>query len=78
MFKGAWIAILIALIFFIIGYSWYYGQKRLKIYLRVQSTTTKLNELPMRFGLTSQRQKSIFVVNNEHFDIQSNDLILLN
>ncbi len=68
---GAWIAILIALIFFLIAFSWYYGQKRLKIYLRVQSTTASLNEIPMRFGLTSQRQQSIFVVNNQRFDIQS-------
>ncbi len=69
---GAWIAILIALIFFLIAFSWYYGEKRLKIYLRVQLTTASLNELPRRFGLTSQRQQSIFVVNNQHFDVQSN------
>jgi KUP system potassium uptake protein len=68
---GAWIAILISLIFFLIGFCWYYGEIRLKDYLRVQSITAKLNDLPMRFGLKSQRQKSIFVVNNPHFDIQS-------
>lgn len=68
---GAWIAILISFIFFLIGFSWYYGQSRLKHHLRIQSITAKLNDLPMRFGLKSQRQKSIFVVNNPHFDIQS-------
>jgi K+ transporter len=68
---GAWIAILISLIFFLIGFSWYYGEIKLKDYLRLQSMKAKLNDLPMRFGLKSQRQKSIFVVNNPHFDIQS-------
>jgi K+ transporter len=68
---GAWIAILISLIFFFIGFSWHYGETRLKSYLRIQTTTAALNDLPMRFGLKKQRQKSIFVVNNPHFDIQS-------
>lgn len=68
---GAWIAILISLIFFFIGFSWHYGQTRLKHYLRVHTTSAKLNDLPMRFGLKPQRQKSIFIVNNPHFDIQS-------
>jgi len=68
---GAWIAILISLIFFLIGFSWYYGEIKLKDYLRLQSMKAKLNDLPMRFGLKSQRQKSIFVVNNPQFDIQS-------
>ncbi|CAF1663758.1 unnamed protein product, partial [Didymodactylos carnosus] len=67
----AWIAILIALIFFVIGFSWYYGQKRLKNYMRIQSITAPLNDLSMRFGLRTQRQPSIFVANNPHFDIQS-------
>ncbi len=68
---GAWIAILISLIFFFIGFSWHYGEKRLKNYLRIHSITAKLNHLPMRFGFKSQRQKSIFIVNNPHFDTQS-------
>lgn len=68
---GAWIAILISLIFFSIGFSWYYGQLKLKEYLRIRSTTAKLNDLPMRFGLKSQRQPSIFLVNNPQFDTQS-------
>jgi len=68
---GAWIAILISLIFFFIGFSWHFGQGRLKKYLRVQTTTAKLNDLPMRFGRRNQREKSIFVVRNPHFEIQS-------
>jgi len=68
---GAWIAILISCIFFFIGFSWHYGQKRLKNYLRIHSITAKLNDLPMRLGFKSQRQKSIFIVNNPHFDTQS-------
>jgi KUP system potassium uptake protein len=68
---GAWIAILISLIFFFIAASWHYGEKRLKNYLRIYSITASLNDLPMRFGLRSQRQKSIFIVNNPHFDTQS-------
>lgn len=68
---GAWIAILISLIFFFIGFSWHYGQNKLKDYLRLQSTTAKLNDLPMRFGLRNRRQKSIFIVRNPNFDIQS-------
>jgi hypothetical protein len=44
--------------------------------MRVESTTAELNDLPMRFGLTSQRQKSIVFVNNQRFDIQSNYLII--
>jgi K+ transporter len=65
---GAWIALLIALIFFVIGYSWYYGQNRLKAYMRFQLRTSALNELSMRFGLTSQRQQSIYIANNQYFD----------
>ncbi len=68
--SGAWIAILIALIFFLIGYSWYYGEQQLKINLREKYQRTKLNELSIRFGITSQRQKSIYFVNNQPFDIQ--------
>jgi hypothetical protein len=40
--------------------------------MREESKTALLNQLPMRFGLTHQRQKSIFIVNNQRFDIQSN------
>lgn len=69
--EGAWIAILISLIFFVIGFSWHYGQSRLKEYLRIQSTTAKLNDLPMRFGLKSQRQPSIVLVSNPRFDVES-------
>lgn len=69
-FIGAWIALLIALIFFIIGFSWYYGQRQLKNYMRFQLATAALNELTMRFGLTSQRQQSVYVVKNQHFDTQ--------
>ncbi len=75
---GAWIAILISLIFFFIGFSWHYGEKRLKNYLRIHSITAKLNHLPMRFGFKSQRQKSIFIVNNPHFDTQSKFFFFLN
>jgi hypothetical protein len=59
------------LIFFIIGYSWYYGEQKLKNNLHLKYKRTKLNELSLRFGLTQQRQKSIFFVNNQSFDIQS-------
>ncbi|CAF1278754.1 unnamed protein product, partial [Didymodactylos carnosus] len=68
---SAWIAILIALIFFVIGFSWYYGQERLKNYMNVQSTTASLNDLPMRFGLRTQRLKSVSVADNQRFDIQN-------
>jgi hypothetical protein len=67
---------LIALIFFIIGYSWYYGEQNLKNNLRLKSRRIKLNELSMRFGLTRQRQKSIYFVNNQPFDTQSLFFIL--
>ncbi len=39
--------------------------------MRVQLTTAALNELSMRFGLTSQRQQSVYVVNNQRFHAQS-------
>lgn len=68
---GAWIAILIALIFFLIAYSWFYGENKLKIYMRIQSTTDQLNNLPKRFGLTDQRQKSVLFVRNQLFDIEN-------
>jgi KUP system potassium uptake protein len=68
---GAWIAILISFIFFCIGFSWHFGEMKLKYYLRIHSTTAKLNHLTMRFGLTKQRQRSIFIVKNQYFDIQS-------
>ncbi len=73
MLKGAWIALLIAIIFFVIGFSWYYGQRRLKVYMRVQLATAALNELPMRFGLTSERQQSIHLTNNQRFE-NENDI----
>ena len=68
---GAWIAILIALIFFVIAYSWFYGENKLKIYMRIQSTTDQLNNLQKRFGLTDQRQQSILFVRNQLFDIEN-------
>ena len=69
MRKGAWIAILIALIFFFIGFSWYYGENQFKSYLSEQYPRVLLNDLPMRFGLASERQPSIYLSDNEQLDL---------
>lgn len=71
IWKGAWMAILIALVFFFIGFSWYYGEKQFKSYLNQQYPRVPLNDLPMRFGLTYERQPSIYLSDNDQLDFDS-------
>ncbi|CAF0977134.1 unnamed protein product [Didymodactylos carnosus] len=58
---GGWVAILIAVLFSLLGFCWYYGQLRLRHFLHHHSQTTLLNDLPMRLGLNIQRQNSICI-----------------
>ena len=51
--EGAWVALLVAIIFFILGFSWYYGQSALRYYLHCYAKTTTLVQLPERLGLPS-------------------------
>jgi len=53
-FTGAWVAVLIAISFFIIGFCWYYGQTVLRRYLHVNAQTTALVQLSRRFGSTNE------------------------
>ena len=45
---------LIALVFFILGFCWYYGQTVLRRYLHTNAQTTALAQLAHRFGSTSE------------------------
>jgi hypothetical protein len=53
-FIGAWVALVIAVGFFVIGFCWYYGQTVLRQYLHVHAQTTALAQLSHRFGSTSE------------------------
>jgi hypothetical protein len=53
-FEGAWVAVLIAIFFFVIGFCWYYGQTVLRRYLHVNAQTTALAQLAHRFGSTDE------------------------
>jgi hypothetical protein len=48
--SGAWVALLVAIVFFILGFTWYYGQTQLQRYLHCYSQTTALLQLPHRLG----------------------------
>jgi hypothetical protein len=60
---GAWVAVLIAIVFFTFGYCWYYGQGVLKQYLHVHDQTTALAQLCQRLG---SRDESISTAESEH------------
>jgi len=53
-FIGAWVAVLTAIIFFLIGFCWYYGQTVLRRYIHVHAQTTALTQLAHRFGSTDK------------------------
>jgi hypothetical protein len=44
------VALLVGIVFFIMGYSWYYGQGLLRQYLHCYAQTTALAQLPHRLG----------------------------
>ena len=70
---GAWIAILISLIFFLVAVSWFLGEEQSKKISRLQSLRSTYNELPMRCGRRKQRLQSILLVNNEDQSPSSTD-----
>jgi len=51
---GAWVAVLIAVVFFTFGYCWYYGQRVLREYLHVHDQTTALAQLCQRLGSSDE------------------------
>ncbi|CAF1364347.1 unnamed protein product [Adineta steineri] len=51
--EGAWVALLIAILFFLIGFCWYHGQTLLRRYLHVHAQTTALVQLSHRLGIES-------------------------
>jgi hypothetical protein len=61
---GAWVALLIAICFFIIGFCWYYGQIVFRRYLHVNDQTTALKQLSHRLGLDPTNE-SILTTDNE-------------
>ena len=48
--SGAWVAFLVASVFFILGYAWYFGQNLLRQYLHCYAQTTPLTQMPTRLG----------------------------
>lgn len=70
---GAWIAILISSIFFILAVSWFLGDEQSKKISRRQSVRSTYNELPMRCGSRKQRLQSILLVAHEDPSPSSTD-----
>jgi KUP system potassium uptake protein len=50
---GGWVAIVIAVGFFIFGFSWFFGQLSLNRFLKSHSPTTSLHTLSIRLGLAN-------------------------
>ena len=55
---GAWVALLVAMVFFTFGFAWYYGQTLLRRYLHCYAQTTALQQLPHRLGFASETTES--------------------
>ena len=66
---GAWVALLIAIFFFVIGFCWYYGQSILRRYLHVNGQTTALTQLCHRLGVDSNNE-SVLTIDNEQLSQQ--------
>ncbi|CAF1122433.1 unnamed protein product [Rotaria sp. Silwood1] len=66
-FEGAWVALLIAIIFFLIGFSWYYGQTLLRQYLNCYARTTTLPDLPIRLGFINETNQLSEINKHEEF-----------
>ena len=60
--QGGWVAILIALCFFIFGFCWFFGQMNLHRFLKYHSRTTNLHTLAIRLGLANNntRHNSVY------------------
>lgn len=54
---GGWVAIVIAFIFFIFGFCWYFGEMNLNRFLKDHSQTTSLHTLAMRLGLVNHNSR---------------------
>jgi len=50
-FEGAWVALLVGIVFFFLGFAWYFGQSLLRRYLHCYAQTTALPQLANRLGL---------------------------
>ncbi|CAF1466544.1 unnamed protein product [Rotaria sordida] len=74
-FQGAWIALLIAIMFFIFGFSWYYGQTLLRQYLNCHAQTTALPQLSIRLGLSNITNQLTEEIKHEEFK-RSNSLLI--
>ncbi|CAF1257676.1 unnamed protein product [Adineta steineri] len=72
-FEGAWVALLIAIFFFIIGFSWYYGQTLLRQYLHFNAQTTALFQLPTRLGFLNEVNVSVIEAKHQEY-LQSTSL----
>ena len=55
--SGGWVAIVIATVFFIFGFCWFFGQVNLNRFLRDHSHTTSLYTLSMRLGLSNNNSR---------------------
>ncbi|UJR26449.1 hypothetical protein I4U23_007779 [Adineta vaga] len=55
-FEGAWVAVLIAIFFLILGFCWYYGQGILRQYLHNNAQTTALTQLTRRLGMDTSEE----------------------
>ncbi|CAF0835801.1 unnamed protein product [Adineta ricciae] len=67
-FEGGWVALVIAIFFFIIGFSWYYGQTLLRQYLHSYAQTTALFQLPTRLGFPNVTSAAIVETRNEELE----------
>ncbi|UJR22627.1 hypothetical protein I4U23_025668 [Adineta vaga] len=64
-FEGGWVALLIAIFFFILGFSWYHGQTLLRQHLHCYAQTTALFQLPARLGFLNGTNTIITETKNE-------------
>lgn len=59
LYPGAWVALLVAIFFFILGYAWYFGQTQMRQYLHCYAQTTALPQLPHRLGFMSAERSTV-------------------
>lgn len=57
-FEGAWVALLVGVVFFFLGFAWYYGQSLLRRYLHCYAQTTALPQLANRLGLPNDNSEA--------------------
>jgi potassium uptake protein len=67
---GGWVAIVIAVCFFIVGFCWFFGQMTLNRFLKNNAQTTSLHTLSIRLGLAQNSTR-----HNSRYSIRDLPLI---